>query len=65
MTSLSYMTLGKQAGLMIYDILENGSDIATLPVYQSKETILYVNQDVARQLGITLSEAVLANISER
>ena len=63
--SLSYMTLGKQAGLMIYDILENGTDITTLSVYQSKETVLYVNQDVAIQLGIELSETVLANISER
>lgn len=63
--SLSYMTLGKQAGLMIYDILENGTDITTLPVYQSKETVLYVNQDVAIQLGIELSETVFANISER
>ncbi|QIK70545.1 ABC transporter substrate-binding protein [Erysipelothrix sp. HDW6C] len=63
--SLSYHALGREAGTIINDILKNGKKAADIPVVTSDSTVLYVNEDVAKTLGIVLPESVLSRKAER
>lgn len=63
--SLSYYGFGQAAGKMIKEILVDGKDVATMPVVISDATNLYVNTEVAEQLGIELPQSVIDRIVER
>lgn len=57
--SVSYMSLGKQAGEMIVDILVNQKEIKDLPVVTATSTELMVSQKIATELGIEIPGSVL------
>ena len=57
--SVSYMSLGKQAGEMIVDILVNKKEIKDLPVVTATSTELMVSQKIATELGIEIPSSVL------
>lgn len=57
--SVSYMSLGKQAGEMIVDILVNKKEIKDLPVVTATSTELMVSQKIATELGIEIPGSVL------
>ena len=56
--SLDYYTLGQKAGEMAYEILVNGKNPATTPIYffDTANLKLVVNNDVAAELGVTVPE---------
>ena len=54
--SLTYYSIGYQAGLMAYEILVNGADPATMPVAGAAEYNYGFNGDVAEELGITIPD---------
>lgn len=58
--SISYYDLGYQAGLMAYDILVNGKDPATMPIYHfdTSSLTLVINEENAAELGITIPDAL-------
>lgn len=56
--SLSYYALGESAGALIYDILVEGSKPQNISVVTSTETQLYINNDVAEQLGLEIPESL-------
>lgn len=62
--SISYYQLGRVAGQMVIDVLVNEEDIATMPVQMASETSLFVNEEVAEELGIKLPESVLNRMEE-
>ncbi|MCI8466485.1 MAG: ABC transporter substrate-binding protein [Lachnospiraceae bacterium] len=53
---LDYFALGKMAGAMAVDILENGTDISTMPVQyiNAKDCSLAVNSKAAQELNVSL-----------
>ena len=61
--SISYYSLGEQAGQMAYDILINGKAPADIPVETAKDTTLILNQKVAKTLGIEVPEDLLKRAS--
>lgn len=56
--SVSYKHLGEKAGEMAYEILVNRSAISSIPVYVSEQTELFVSENVASKLGISIPETV-------
>lgn len=58
--SVSYEELGRQAGLMAYDILVNGKSPATTPIFffDSSNLKLVINEQNATELGITIPDAL-------
>lgn len=65
--SVNYYTLGYNAGMMAYDILVNGKSPAELPVQfmNAEELTLVINQDVAKQLNITIPEELAAQLDQQ
>lgn len=57
--SISYYSLGEQAGQIAYDILVNGKSPADIPVETAKDTTLILNQKVAEALGIEIPEELM------
>lgn len=53
--SISYYDLGYATGLMAYDVLVNGADLATMPIQYAPKFTKKYNPDVCKELGITLS----------
>ena len=60
--SLDYFNLGKLAGEMAAKVL-NGEDVSTMPIgyLASEDCTLVINTTTAEELGINLSEEVLAS----
>ena len=60
--SISYEELGRQAGLMAYDILVNGKDPASMPIFffDTTNLKLVINEQNAKDLGITIPETLKA-----
>ena len=54
--SIDYYDLGYQAGTMAYDILANGTDIATMEVEYAPNVSKLYNVSVCEQLGITVPD---------
>lgn len=52
--SLSYFNLGEEAGQIIYDILITEVNPTNIPVVKSTNTKLFVNEEKAAELGITI-----------
>lgn len=63
--SLSYLELGKRGGDIVYDILSGTNKAQEIPVVISEETELFINRDLAKDLGINLSEKTLSRISNQ
>lgn len=63
--SLSYYEFGKAAAGMIKEILVDGKDVGTLKVVVSDATNLYVNEEVAKVLGIELPASVTDRATDR
>lgn len=57
--SISYYSLGEQAGQIAYDILVNGKNPADIPVETAKDTTLILNDKVAEALEIEIPEELL------
>lgn len=58
--SISYYTLGYNAGLMAYDILVNGEDPAKMPIQYVDDVTLKYNADIASELGIQIPDDMVA-----
>lgn len=58
--SISYYDLGYAAGEMAYDILVNGKDPATMPIYHfdTASLTLVINEKNAAELGITIPDSL-------
>ena len=52
--SISYYDLGWQTGLMAYDILVNGADIANMDICYAPNPVKLYNADICAQLGLTM-----------
>ena len=57
--SIDYNNLGHLAGVVVHDILLNGTAVQDVAVKTVAETVLYLNKDVAEKLNITLSDDIL------
>ncbi len=57
--SIDYNNLGHLAGVVVHDILVNGTAVQDVAVKTVAETVLYLNKDVAEKLNITLSDDIL------
>lgn len=59
--SISYYDLGVKAAEMAYEILVNGADPAEMPIaYVSEGITPKYNADVAKELGVTVPEGLVA-----
>ncbi len=60
---IEYLSVGKRAGAMAYDVLVNKADISLIPVVYLEESdlSLYVNITVADHLGIIIPDEILNN----
>ena len=52
--SISYYDLGWQTGLMAYDIVVNGADIANMDICYAPNPVKLYNADICAQLGLTM-----------
>lgn len=55
---LSYTKLGKQAGVIVVDVLFKGKKPADIPVQTATDTALSISAGVAKALNITIPEAL-------
>jgi putative ABC transport system substrate-binding protein len=51
---INYYELGKQTAAMAVEILKNGKKPAETPIQYLESGDLYVNQDIAKAIGITI-----------
>ena len=58
--SISYYSLGYNAGLMAYEILVNGANPAEMPIQYADEVTLKYNAEIADALGVTMPEDMVA-----
>ncbi|MDR0416993.1 MAG: ABC transporter substrate-binding protein [Propionibacteriaceae bacterium] len=58
---ISYYELGRRTGEMALAILVDGKDVGTVPALVVKETQLIVNLEAAAKMGVTISQALLAD----
>lgn len=58
--SISYYSLGYNAGLMAYEILVNGADPAAMPIEYADETTVKYNAEIAEALGMAMPEDMVA-----
>lgn len=58
--SISYYSIGYNAGLMAYDILENGKNPAEMPIQYADEVTLKYNAEIASELGIDIPDDMVA-----
>lgn len=54
--SLSFYEIGAKAGEMAFDILVNGTDPATMNIWQTSNLTYYYNEEMAKSFGITVPE---------
>ncbi len=50
--SIDYYALGRQTGLMAYEILANGADISQMPIRYDENCTKMYNAEIAEELGI-------------
>ena len=58
--SISYYSLGYNAGMMAYEILVNGANPAEMPIEYADEVTLKYNAEIAAALGMTMPEDMVA-----
>ena len=58
--AISYYEMGRAAGEQAYNILVNGADPATTPIFffDTSRLTLVINEENAAQLGITVPESL-------
>ena len=61
---VDFFALGQSAALQVIDILFNDILPSDIPVGTPTSTRLFVNQDMAQELGITFPQSVLDRLSE-
>ena len=54
--SISYESIGYNAGLMAYDILVNGADITTMKIETAPNVTKEYNKDICDQLGVKIPD---------
>ncbi len=52
--SISYYDLGWQTGLMAYEILANGADVAAMPIQSAPNFTKMYNAAICQELGLTM-----------
>lgn len=58
--SISYESIGYNAGLMAYDILVNGKNPADMAIQYADDVTLKYNADIASELGIEIPDDMVA-----
>lgn len=58
--SISFYEIGQKAGEMAFDILVNGTDPATMNVWQTSNLTYYYNEEMANAFGITVPDNYVA-----
>lgn len=58
--SISYYSIGYNAGMMAYDILENGKNPAEMPIQYADEVTLKYNAEIASELGMKMPKDMVA-----
>lgn len=61
---IEYINLGKQTGHMAYDVLTGKSSAEEMPYQLITESSLYLNRQVAEQLGIQISDDIYSEAVE-
>ena len=61
---INYYKLGQQTAAMAVKVLKGESKPANMPIEYQKDMDVTVNQDVAKQLGITIPKAILDKASQ-
>ncbi|MBQ8174616.1 MAG: hypothetical protein IJ009_04360 [Clostridia bacterium] len=56
---VDYYSLGVKAGDMAADILLDGANVSTMPVQTDPNPSLYVNPELAEEIGFTIPQAIL------
>lgn len=56
---VDYYSLGVKAGDMAADILLDGANVAEMPVQTDPNPALFVNPDLAEEIGFTIPQAIL------
>lgn len=56
----NYYELGKMTAAQAVDILKNGADIKTMAIKYQEQCEVYVNEENAKELGITIPEKYLS-----
>lgn len=60
--AIDYHKLGEMTGTMAVDILQNDKNPAEMPIQYQDDTSVYVNNEIADAIGITIPESVLARV---
>ena len=58
--AINYYNLGEQTADMALRIIEDGADVATMPVEFTENPELVINQEYAEMIDYTFPEEVLA-----
>lgn len=58
--ALDYYALGETTAEMALDIIENGTDPASMPIQYQTDPQVYVNEEVAAEIGLSIPESVLS-----
>lgn len=56
--ALDYYKLGQMTADMAIDILENGTDPASMPIQYQEDPIVYINDDFAAEIGLEIPDEV-------
>lgn len=60
---VNYIALGKETADMVVEIL-NGKEPGDMPVRVMKDMNIYVNEDIAKEIGVTIPDDVMSEAAE-
>jgi putative tryptophan/tyrosine transport system substrate-binding protein len=61
---VDFFALGQQAGVMVIDILFNGTLPTDIPIGKPTDTRLFINEEMAEALGITVPQSLLDRLGQ-
>lgn len=61
---VDFFALGQQAGAMVIDILLNGTLPTDIPIGKPTNTRLFINEEMAEALGITIPQSLLDRLGQ-
>jgi putative tryptophan/tyrosine transport system substrate-binding protein len=61
---VDFFALGQQAGVMVIDILLNGTLPTDIPIGKPTDTRLFINEEMAEALGITIPQSLLDRLGQ-
>jgi putative tryptophan/tyrosine transport system substrate-binding protein len=61
---VDFFALGQQAGAMVIDILFNGTLPTDIPIGKPTDTRLFINEEMAEALGITVPQSLLDRLGQ-